>query len=52
MWGSILELIPKWSVIFQGFMIFFVPFILIRTTSWARAKEDTISTRAKKLPAA
>lgn len=48
MWGSILELIPKWSVIFQGFMIFFVPFILIRTTSWARAKEDTISTRAKK----
>lgn len=51
-WNIILEIIPKWSVIFQAIMIFFVPFILIRMMSWANVKEDTISTRAKKLPAA
>lgn len=48
MWNIILEIIPKWSVIFQAIMIFFVPFILIRMMSWANVKEDTISTRAKK----
>ncbi|MEK3968246.1 spore germination protein [Paenibacillus sp. FSL H7-0323] len=47
-WNIILEIIPKWSVIFQAIMIFFVPFILIRMMSWANVKEDTISTRAKK----
>ena len=48
MWGKITELIPSWSSIVQGIMIFSVPFAIIRTNNWARAKEDKMSTRAKK----
>lgn len=48
MWGKITELIPSWSSIVQGIMIFSVPFAIIRTNNWARAKEDKVSTRAKK----
>lgn len=48
MWGQIKELIPSWGLIAQGIMIFSVPFAIIRTNNWARAKEDKVTTRAKK----
>lgn len=48
MWSKIIQLIPSWGVAFQAIMIFCVPFAIIRTTNWARAKEDKITTRAKK----
>ncbi|MBJ3909446.1 spore germination protein, partial [Salmonella enterica subsp. enterica serovar Agona] len=44
----VIELIPSWGVIFQGIMIFCVPFFLLRTISWAKAKEDRKTTRAEK----
>lgn len=47
-WSKIAELIPSWSLIFQAFMIFGIPFTLLRTRNWARAKEDKMTTRAKK----
>lgn len=48
MWNEVIELIPSWGVVFQGIMIFCVPFFLLRTISWAKAKEDRITTRAEK----
>jgi spore germination protein len=47
-WNEVIELIPSWGVVFQGIMIFCVPFIILRSIGWAKAKEDQISTRAKK----
>lgn len=47
-WNEAIELIPSWSVVFQGIMIFCVPFILLRAISWAKVKEDRTTTRAKK----
>ncbi|WP_445670984.1 spore germination protein [Paenibacillus sp. FSL P4-0184] len=48
MWNEAIDLIPSWGVVFQGIMIFCVPFFLLRTISWAKAKEDRITTRAEK----
>lgn len=48
MWQKIMDLFPSWSVIFQGLLIFIIPFLMLHAKNWAEAKEDKVTTRAKK----
>lgn len=48
MWSMVSDFIPSWGLILQAIVIFGIPFILLRTRNWARAKEDKKTTRAKK----
>ncbi|MET4560364.1 hypothetical protein ABIA69_001508 [Lysinibacillus parviboronicapiens] len=41
MWGILVSYFPEWKVFMQGFIVFFIPYIISRVFNWiSTSKED------------